>query len=402
MQLQRKKLPKSPLTYLLVCIFGIGSWVAINGVWAELSILVLSTPECKNLPALLTVIIQLANVGPLLYTLVKYFFHRCNLEYYKVHLEIGTIIILIIIGILSSILLSFFWNKTSVLFGNLHSVALVILIFSLALVDCTSSVLFIPFMKHFPAEYMSALYIGEGLSGVLPSSIALAQGFVNNSLSCSNYYIGYKALGIQFSPRVYFLFLGGMMIVCGVAFLCIITIPHVHKHMTYADNSYHKAKQSTSSASGNRNDDLSDSTTNKLIQPSTNTMLKQKSYSLFTIRNISKIMWSNAVLYTCLGILSFLSNGALSAISSFAFLPYGNDIYNIAINLAILANPLTSMIFILVPSKSKVITVMMTAITCVLGIYILDMAIMYPNPILKAYASGKTLIVSRCIIVMIS
>uniref|UniRef100_A0A8D2L6C8 Riboflavin transporter n=1 Tax=Varanus komodoensis TaxID=61221 RepID=A0A8D2L6C8_VARKO len=58
------------LTHLLACIFGTGSWMAINGVWVELPLLVNELPEGWYLPSYLIIIIQLANIGPLFITLM--------------------------------------------------------------------------------------------------------------------------------------------------------------------------------------------------------------------------------------------------------------------------------------------------------------------------------------------
>ncbi len=43
---------------VLLGIFGISSWVAINGLWMELPLLVNVLPEGWNLPAYLSIIIQ--------------------------------------------------------------------------------------------------------------------------------------------------------------------------------------------------------------------------------------------------------------------------------------------------------------------------------------------------------
>ena len=48
--------------------------------------------------------------------------------------------------------------------------------FFLALVDCTSSVTFLPFMSRLPTYYLTTFFVGEGLSGLLPALVALAQG----------------------------------------------------------------------------------------------------------------------------------------------------------------------------------------------------------------------------------
>ncbi|XP_050999495.1 solute carrier family 52, riboflavin transporter, member 3 isoform X2 [Acomys russatus] len=157
------------LTHLLVCVFGMGSWVAINGLWVELPLLVTELPEGWYLPSYLTVVIQLANIGPLLVTLLHRFQPGCLSEVPVIFLILG-------IGTAACILLAFLWNMTSWIQGGHHSVAFIILTFFLALVDCTSSVTFLPFMSQLPTYYLTTFFIGEGLSGLLPALVALVQG----------------------------------------------------------------------------------------------------------------------------------------------------------------------------------------------------------------------------------
>ena len=143
----KTKLPKSPLTYFLFCVFGIGSWIAVNGIWAEISVLTLTLPECSKLAAILVVTIQIANVGPLLYTLIKYLFQRCGWVSKQIHLERVTVALIVTIGVVACVLLAVFWDSTASLGNAVHSVAIITLTFFLALTDCTSSVVFIPFMN---------------------------------------------------------------------------------------------------------------------------------------------------------------------------------------------------------------------------------------------------------------
>ena len=382
-RLMRKR-PESLLTYGLVCLFGIGSWIAINGIWAEISILVNCSPEGYKLPAVLVVMIQIANVGPLSYTIVKYLFYRCKLQTYQIHLEIGTIFILIVIGISACVLLSFFWNWT-----YFHGLPLFTIVFFLALVDCTSSVVFIPFMKHFPPVYLSALYIGEGFSGLLPSLFALVQGSIRDNVTCTGNVSLHESLGIRFGPNIFFLFLGGMMLLCGLSFVGIITIPAVRKYMVKYP---HIPNQHSQVGIRGKEDGDQGGINNK--EGAQDRLLVSK-IAHFSVMNICRLIWSNADLYICLSVLSFLNNGALSAVSSFTFLPYGNNVYHITINLALLANPLMSLVFILLPSKSRVVTVVTTVITCVLGIYILVMT-QHPVPSFQAHTFEEILIVSCC------
>ena len=444
----KQRLPKSFLTYLLVIGFGIGSWVAINGIWAEISVLVIVCPECYDLPALIVVVIQVANVGPLLYAIAKYFFHRFKWDSYQLHFDVAVILGLVAIGILSSALLAAFWDRNTAIFGEVHSVALIVLVFFLSIVDCTSSVVFIPFMKHFPEEYLSALYIGEGMSGVLPTVASLSQGSVRNSASCNGTYTGYQELGLRFSPHVYFLLMTAMMLVCGFSFLCIISLPAVRKHML------HRRKESGGSDKVGRDEGVYAEVDNESAKDEEDALLLEKdgdghilkegegedgwleeqdeqeregsskeisqitsprkfnqtepeqvdSVALLSssedvhhqtfLFSIVRVLYSNAVLYVCMGIISFLSNGALNSISSFVFIPYGSSVYHIAVDLALLAAPLMSAFFHLCPAKSKVVVVINTAIISILGIYLIIVATMYPTPFLRTSLIGKILIVS--------
>ncbi|GFS04843.1 solute carrier family 52, riboflavin transporter, member 3 [Elysia marginata] len=112
---------------------------------------------------------QLANVAPLIYTLASW-------RYPHQSFETPVIYTIIAMGAMACLLLAFLWDVTSEIAGTQHSTALLILQFFLALVDCTSSVAFLPFMFTLKAQYMTAYFIGEGFSGLIPSLVALGQG----------------------------------------------------------------------------------------------------------------------------------------------------------------------------------------------------------------------------------
>ncbi|XP_058847208.1 LOW QUALITY PROTEIN: solute carrier family 52, riboflavin transporter, member 3-A [Acipenser ruthenus] len=97
----------SLLVHLLACAFGTGSWVAVNGLWVELPLIVNELPEGWYLPSYLTVIIQLANVGLLLVTLM-YKFCPGRLK------AVVVINMILSIGTVSCFLLAFFWKETTV------------------------------------------------------------------------------------------------------------------------------------------------------------------------------------------------------------------------------------------------------------------------------------------------
>ena len=64
-------LRSSMIVHFLVLMFGAGAWIAVNGVWVELPIIVQSAPENWGLPSYLTVIAQVANIGPIIVTVMQ-------------------------------------------------------------------------------------------------------------------------------------------------------------------------------------------------------------------------------------------------------------------------------------------------------------------------------------------
>lgn len=54
---------------ILALFFGIGAWIGVNGIYNQLPLLVNSAPEGWNLPSYMVMMVQFANLGPILYTL---------------------------------------------------------------------------------------------------------------------------------------------------------------------------------------------------------------------------------------------------------------------------------------------------------------------------------------------
>ena len=59
------------LVDILAALFGISSWVEVNGVWVETPILVQKLPEQWKIASYIVVITQLANIGPIVYSIFK-------------------------------------------------------------------------------------------------------------------------------------------------------------------------------------------------------------------------------------------------------------------------------------------------------------------------------------------
>lgn len=385
----------SLLTHVLACLFGMGSWVAINGMWVELPLVVPEIPEGWYLPSYLTVLIQMANIGPLFITLMHRF-RPGTLD------ERPVIYSIVVLGVIATLLLAFFWKHTVTVVGSSRSVPLLGLSFLLSVVDCTSSVTFLPFMMRLHPQYLTTYFAGEGLSGLVPALVALIQGVgvvhcENVTLSANTTASNLTTVGsvelkaiyqpAKFSAQVFFLFLSAMMVVCLVAFILLNYHPAVARERE--NNLYYN----TDLAQEKREQGLSlhaQSPEQKpMISPQETAKWEPRSsfgrgtYSNFEVAFIFCVLaWVNA-----------LTNAVLPSVQSYSCLPYGNQAYHLAATMAAVANPVSCFIAMFVPLRSLIFMGVLTLFGTGFGAYIMTMAALSPCPLLVHSTSGTVVIV---------
>ncbi|KAJ1122909.1 hypothetical protein NDU88_001382 [Pleurodeles waltl] len=388
------------LVHLLACLFGIGAWVAINGLWVELPLIVNELPEGWYLPSYLTIIIQLANVGPLFVTLM----HRFQPG--KLN-EVAAIYTIVAIGVVACLLLGFLWRYTSVVGGVLHSTAFLSITFLLSLVDCTSSVTFLPFMMQLPPNYLTTYYVGEGLSGFIPGLLALAQGVgmhscVNVSLSLNNtlentteggYQIQTKYLPANFPTNVFFFLLTAMMIVCLVAFFFLTRISGSQQGLSRENlltgsvsvTSFKEAVHSTNGpepSGGERNSSV-EGPQHTSPDGRPNTDPEKASYSCSHL----------VFIYFLVAWVNSLTNGVLPSVQTYSCMPYGGMAYHLSAALGSMANPLACIIAMFLPSRSLPLLGALSLAGTAFGCYNMVTAVMSPCPFLQRSQWGVALIV---------
>jgi riboflavin transporter 2 len=122
---------------------------------------------------------------------------------------------------ISCFLLIFFWSYTTIIANEKHSTALLILAFFLSLLDCTSSISFADYINRFRKEFTNTLFLGESLTSILPSLLAIAQG--NGHIHCINRTntseIVYETA--RFSVSIYFLCLFILLTISFVSFVIL-------------------------------------------------------------------------------------------------------------------------------------------------------------------------------------
>lgn len=150
-------------------LFGIGTWLNLNGIWIQLPLLIPRLSEGWSLSPQLGMASNIANVGPLLITLVRYLMNESSAY------EVPSICAIFSVGILVPIALSFTWDRQVYFLGKTRSLYLLIFGFCLALVNCTSSVTYLPFVNRFDKKWLNIYFAGESLSSLIPAMIGLAQ-----------------------------------------------------------------------------------------------------------------------------------------------------------------------------------------------------------------------------------
>ncbi|XP_061189686.1 solute carrier family 52, riboflavin transporter, member 3-B-like [Saccostrea echinata] len=366
--------------FCLTILFGLGSWLTINGVWVELPTIVNFVPEQWKLSSYLSIIGQIANIGPTAVLILNKVRPKWLNETFVTY-------VIIIVGTASCISSAFLWQKTSAVGGEEHSVALFIFVFLLGLCDCTSTVIFLPFMALLKPDYMTGLYIGEGLSALVPAVIALGQGVgntecrnvstVNITINITIFHTEQVSSSPNFPVRDFFLALATMMIICGISFSLLRYAPFCKsERLSLTDNS---AKSISTSCQLQEKKDSANghADTTVLIQKHEHSMSKT-----------TKVVWLAVIIW-----VSFLANGFLPSISTYSALPYGTDAYHLAAILENIANPLAPTLAFFLPAKSFRSLLSTALAGSIFSVYLIVLAGMSPSPPLAGSLAGSFLMV---------
>ena len=386
-------------TYLLVVLFGVGSWVAVNGVWVELPVLVQHAPEGWKLPSIFAVAIQIANIGPILHTVFNAFFPG------KLR-DVLVIYIILSLGIIACGLLGFLWQETGFIEGKEYSVALIALVFCVAFVDCTSSVTFLPFMAVFKKEYMSALFVGGGLSALLPSLLALAQDIPDGGDPCANYskatsnasdnnstintsWSSNASDELNFDTNVFFFGLMLLMVVSLLAFAGLNTLSIVKRERidyNFGANDDTNTPREALAVDSSQEFELNSPNGN-------GDFMNDDGSQIGNCQRVNQPLHLAFLLAIQVWIHAF-SNGVVPSVQPYACIPYGNHIYYLTLILSNVANPLASLLFYWLPTTKILFISLLSAIYTSLVAYILCVASLSSNPPLAHDSIGASVIVS--------
>lgn len=328
-------LNRRPLLDVLCLLYGLSSWLAITGLWMELPLLVHALPERWALSAVLSLAIQMGNVGPLLYGLGTLIWRRRFTG--PRALSIANHVQLCI-GLIACVALIAAWRATGFILGRETSIVLLAAAFALSIVDCTSSVVYLPFVGRFREVYMTSYLVGEGLGGVLPGLVALAQGVeeptcVNDTtvLSTSgtkNSSDGMTALlhveAINFEPEVFF---GVLLLLVLLSYGSFILLDNCKSFQNEWQEDFRKSVTRRTLPAPDLPETVplgAHSTTEPPKEPENRCRITRRHYVILLLIQA----WA-----------SLLTFGFLPAIQSYSCLPYGPRALHMAVTLCGIAYP---------------------------------------------------------------
>ncbi|XP_017007780.2 solute carrier family 52, riboflavin transporter, member 3-A [Drosophila takahashii] len=362
MELGSRLKNRSWVVDVLAIFFGIGTWLGVNGTFIQLPLLVDEAPEGWSLPSYLSVMVQIGNLGPLLYTAIQKYSPKKLNDGWTIH---GVLLV----GALSCLLTAFFYNQTAPVAGTDHSLALFVLTCFTALNACTSSVLFMPYMGRFKEQYMVTYFIGEGLSGLLPSVTALIQG-IGESGDCVQVNVtetGEAVYELQKTPprfdtRVFFLILFGLMVLAYVGYALLNSLPVARRE--YAQ--------------------VTVSEGNKYVYGEADNQPKEQ--------KLSRGQYTYLLLL--IGAISLFSNGMFGSIQSYSSAPYGSQAYHLAATLSVIANPVACFMAMFLHFTSLRIITVLSILAGLLTSYVFTTAALSPLPPLHDQTIGAVIVVT--------
>lgn len=427
--------------FVVVMLFSMSTWVDVVGIWVEVPLLVNTLPEGWGLPAILTILIQCANIGPATYALICKFKAQSSvttsfLKIRNLYLSVDVIVafVIIVISTLSIFFMCFFWKYTVVVAGNPRSIPLFILVSTTALVSCMSSVVFLPYMARFSAVYITAYYIGQGLSGLLPGFVGLIQGTgqepvcinttVNVFNETTNSSVTRTSLEPYYKPPLFSVdcFLGFivcLLIVSLVAFYLLNFAEFCKKEMvvdivaSVKNDKNEDFDESELPFTLNASEEMpqtsleSDKTVaeSDLATPdSQDVALKQEMSEDTKASQPSSSLGfhSFVLLLTMVGVVNAMTNGIIPATQSYTCLPYGSLVYTLSVRLSSVASPLASLSSMFLPKPSVRILFFLTSIGVLISVFHVTLAAQSPTPIMKGQRIGDSVVIISSVIMAAS
>jgi hypothetical protein len=295
---------------VMIFTFGVGSWLGINAIFAQIGVFVESLPEKKAIASQLNIALQSSNALLIIYLLYIYCLHGKNREELFVFLSLGTSCVCLF-------LVAFFWHSTALIGSKLHSVGLLALTLALGCSNTMSSPIFLPILPQYPASFTSVFAAGEAATALVPALFALIQ----------------EASGL--SVQSYFIIIACIQLVSCGAYAVLRFLPQ-----SVQLRSQEQLAKADAIRTINEDEETAPLTVD-LGPTEPKSILPQRQ----RMKELAIRVWSELFVTFW---LNWLENGVLMAILTYAVLPYGPVLYRAALWGGMTASPMGSLLTLVV------------------------------------------------------
>jgi riboflavin transporter 2 len=212
-------------------------------------------------------------------------------------------------------------------------------------------VTFLPYIGcNFIKEYIIPNYIGESLAALVPSVLALIQGLGQDNgcknvtsksdtvtMADGNFTLIYTLEPIPIKPNysvsLYFMLMFALLCISTCSFTLLnYSKVAIKERKTYTKNNTRISPEPSSVYESNHilNDDNQSSSEAAIIKKSIETVEK---YNTNENRQFLE-RHDKEILLTLIFFVSFICYGVLPGLQSYSTLPYGNRVFNLAVNLS--------------------------------------------------------------------
>lgn len=248
--------------------------------------------------------------------------------------------------------------------GKEHSLAFLLLTFFLAIVDCTSSVLYVPFMSHLSSTYLVSHLVGQSLSGLIPSFLALGQGVGGNpdciSINGTLHPVYPEA---RFSVNVFFLLLTFLAFLSWLAFFAL---EHLRGFFGIDVRASHTKK---TDSQNNWPEQSVDERVQESPSPTIQTALLKPRIAGKTI----------LTLLICEAAICCITNGILPSIQPYSVLVYGNVAYHFVVSLSAISSASGTFLSSFLNRHHRLVLPICLTVALASALYILASALTSPS-----------------------
>lgn len=367
------------LLYVLVIFFSMGSWIDINAIFSQINFISQIAPESSELISFIALLIQVANIFPLLYIIGR---NKMPTTFQ----EKPMIIIILLTGTICLFVTSFIFDKVVMINNKPTSLPLLITSFIISIADTTSSVTFLPFMSLFPQIYFSAYFIGQSLSGLIPSILTFIQGietykmdtkdlYQNNNLFCPKKPITdlqiIRQKGKRFTTLVFFLIITFIMLLSLFSFIILSSFKIFYKKMARSYDEYIKERKPD--------------TTKNQVKNAFKVWIDEW-------KNVDRPFIFNLISLT---IASALGNGIFIQLIFPAIKEYGYDLGTYGINISFLSGAITSLFMLWKSFKNYKIVFGYTMLFLAMNIFLFVISILNSKKIILPITLTRWILVNN-------